>query len=84
MKRPVQKFSKEYLDKCQNLKTKEIVKFVEDFRVLYGQKKPSVSKVISIKIPEDLLEAFRAKAKLNEIPYQTQIKKLMMQWLGLK
>jgi uncharacterized protein (DUF4415 family) len=83
MKRALQKFSKEYLDQCKEMKPEEIVRFVEDFRILYGQSKPSKSKLISIKIPEDLLEAFRTKANLSGVPYQTQIKNLMAQWLGL-
>jgi hypothetical protein len=28
-----------------------------------------------------LLEAFKAKARLHDVPYQTQIKRLMMDWL---
>jgi predicted DNA binding CopG/RHH family protein len=34
-----------------------------------------------MKVPEDLLGAFKAKARLHNVPYQTQIKKLMVDWL---
>jgi predicted DNA binding CopG/RHH family protein len=34
-----------------------------------------------MKVPEDLLEAFRTKARLQGRPYQSQIKALMATWL---
>ena len=78
--RPVQKFSEEYLDRCREMSSDEIVRFLEDFRRVYG-KQASKSRLISIKIPEDLLTAFKAKATLENIRYQTQIKQLMKAWL---
>jgi|GEM_PF-6823811 len=39
------------------------------------------SRLISLKVPEALLEAFKVKSRLSGIPYQTQIKKLMSAWL---
>jgi len=88
----VQKFSDEYLKQCQSMSTDEIVKFLDDFRSLHGsnqtsqqnitiQKKKPQSKLISMKVPEDLLSVFRAKAKLTNTPYQTQIKQLMLDWV---
>jgi predicted DNA binding CopG/RHH family protein len=32
-------------------------------------------------VPEDLLQAFRQRAELAGVPYQTQIKQLMRQWV---
>ena len=78
--RPVQKFSDEYLERCSEMSSDEIVRFLEDFRRIHGNK-PSKSRLISIKIPEDLLAAFKAKAKLSNVRYQTQIKNLMTAWL---
>lgn len=76
----IQRFSKEYLDQCKNLSTEEIVDFIEGFRELNsGVSKKS--RLISIKIPENLLEAFKLKAKLEDVPYQTKIKELMSEWL---
>ncbi|MCB9091350.1 MAG: hypothetical protein H6621_10065 [Halobacteriovoraceae bacterium] len=75
----IQKFSDEYLEECKRLTADEILEFLENFRNLH-QEIPSKSKLISIKIPEDLLVTFKQKAKLHKIPYQTQIKKLMKQW----
>ncbi len=39
----------------------------------------SPSKLISLKVPENLLSVFRTKAAMTDTPYQTQIKKLMLQ-----
>ncbi len=39
------------------------------------------SKLISMKIPQPLLEAFREKSQVMGVPYQTQIKVLMKDWL---
>lgn len=77
----VQYFSKEYLERCASMTPEQILQFLEDFRVLCLKEKPQKSRLISIKVPEDLLRAFKAKAKLNGIRYQTQIKRLMGDWL---
>ncbi len=78
--KPVQKFSDEYLRRCAEMSHEEIVRFLDDFRRLHGTKR-SRSRLISIKVPEDLLAAFKAKARLYDVRYQTQIKKLMILWL---
>jgi predicted DNA binding CopG/RHH family protein len=41
----------------------------------------SGSRLISLKVPEDLLQAFKAKSRLHGTPYQTKIKELMRDWL---
>jgi predicted DNA binding CopG/RHH family protein len=66
------------------MSTKDIVEFLENFRELQSAVQSQArakSRLISIKIPEDLLEAFRKKSALEGVPYQTQIKKLMKEWL---
>ena len=78
--KPVQKFSDEYLHRCAEMSHEEIARFLDDFRRLHGTKR-SRSRLISIKVPEDLLAAFKAKARLYDVRYQTQIKKLMNLWL---
>ncbi len=77
----VQLFSDEYLEHCRRLSADDIVRFVDQFRRLHGGA-PGRSRLISIKIPETLLEPFKAKCELTGIRYQTQIKLLMQQWLG--
>ncbi len=78
--RAVQKFSDEYLERCSEMSADEIVRFLDDFRRIHGNK-PGKSRLISMKVPEELLSAFKTKSKLNNVRYQTQIKKLMRDWL---
>jgi len=40
------------------------------------------TRLISIKIPESLLASFKAKSELHQLKYQTQIKKLMTDWVN--
>jgi predicted DNA binding CopG/RHH family protein len=84
MKKAVQYFSDEYLLQCREMSHEDIVEFLEGFRELHagpGTEDRTKSKLISMKIPENLLAAFRTKAELEGVPYQAQIKKLMKQWL---
>lgn len=76
----VQYVSKEYLERCASMKPEQILQFLEDFRNLHSCEKSQRTKLISIKVPENLLNAFRAKAKVSGIPYQTQIERLMEEW----
>jgi len=78
--RPVQMFNDDYLRQCERMSADEIVKFLENFRRIHAAK-PAPSRLISIKIPEDLLFAFKARARLDCVPYQAQIKRLMKAWL---
>ena len=79
--RPVQFFSDEYLERCRAMNPAEVLEFLESFRRLHGRV-PSRSRLISLKIPEHLLDAFRRKCRLEGVRYQTQIKRLMSDWLG--
>ena len=76
----VQTFSDEYLERCRDMSHDEIARFLDDFRRLHGKRR-GPSRLISMKVPEDLLATFKAQAKLHNVPYQTQIKKLMTAWL---
>ncbi len=77
----IQYFSKEYLERCNSMTPEQIIQFLEDFRALYYDAKPQKSRLISIKIPDNLLNAFKAKAKIHGVNYQTQIKRLMKDWV---
>ncbi len=79
--RPVQYFSKEYLEQCRRMQPEQIVRFLEDFRLLHSRVRSAKSRLISIKVPEPLLDAFKTKARLKGVPYQTLIKRLMEEWL---
>ncbi len=76
----VQKFSDEYLESCRGMSADQIVGFLDDFRRLHGARR-APSKLISLKVPVDLLRAFKAAASLAGTPYQTQIKRLMKAWV---
>ena len=78
--RPLQRFSEDYLERCRDLAPQDIVRFLEDFRKLHGRARAR-SRLISMRVPEPLLAAFQARARLAGVPYQTQIKKLMRDWL---
>ncbi|HBE89392.1 MAG TPA: hypothetical protein DDW67_09680 [Elusimicrobia bacterium] len=80
--RPVQYFSKEYLERCSGMKPGQILSFLDDFRRLHARGEKPRSRLISLKVPEPLLAAFREKAGKRGVPYQSQIKILMEKWLG--
>lgn len=77
--RPVQYFSDEYLEQCKAMSADQIVEFLEAFRLM--QQPVDKTKLISIKIPESLLKAFRGKCEIENVKYQTQIKALMKEWV---
>jgi len=56
------------------------IRLLDDFRRVNGNTR-SESRLIGMKVPVDLLAAFKANARLCNVPYQTQIKKLMIAWL---
>jgi predicted DNA binding CopG/RHH family protein len=78
----IQKFTPEYLEHCKTMSPKDIVAFLEDFRRIHGEREGAgKSQLISMKIRKPLLGAFKARCQLLGMPYQTQIKKLMVEWL---
>lgn len=58
-----------------------IVEFLQNYRDAVDPRAQYPSKLISIKIPEPLLAAFRFKAEHAGVPYQTMMKRLMLKWL---
>ena len=58
-----------------------VIRFLEEFQKLANPANRLPTKLISIKIPLPLLNAFRFKANQKGVPYQTMIKKLMEEWL---
>lgn len=75
----VQYLSDEQLVKARSLSPDQVLQFLHDFQQLHHGVRTR-SKLISLKVPENLLNAFRTKADLAGIAYQTQIKRLMEQW----
>jgi len=83
--KPVQYFSDEYLEQTRNATHEQILNYLEQFRLMQARsinKTPAKSKLISMKVPEDLLSTFKAKCETENLKYQTQIKVLMKQWLS--
>ena len=77
--RPVQYFNDAYLDQYRSATPEQILDYLESFRLMQAQ--PAKSKLISMKIPETLLDNFRRRCELEGVRYQTQIKRLMQVWL---
>ena len=77
----LQTFSNDYLTLCEQMSSEQIVHFLDDFRQLYAARSTAPSKLISLKVPVNLLATFRVKAALTDTPYQTQIKRLMSDWV---
>ena len=76
----VQYFDDAYLEQCRNFSAEDVVEYLENFRLLQ-QASASKTRLISIKVPKTLLNSFKAKSKLHNVKYQTQIKSLMRDWL---
>jgi len=76
----LQNFTDDYLQRCREMSKDDIARFLEDFRRLHGGRK-SGSRLISMKVPEELLQAFKAMSRMHGTPYQTKIKELMSDWL---
>jgi len=61
--------------------TKQI-EWLEAMRELNKAKKVQKSKLITMKIDPDLLNAFKLKCKIENRPYTTKIKELMEEFLN--
>jgi len=79
--KPVQYFSDEYLEQCKGFTPEQALIFLEEYRQLQHPALQTRSKLISLKVPEPLLGAFRQRCEREGVKYQTQIKKLMHEWL---
>lgn len=80
----LQTFSDEYLEQCKKMKPAQILEFLENFRLLHSANREASDKsvLISIKVPQSLLSAFKNLSELHGLKYQTQIKALMKEWIA--
>lgn len=78
--KPVQFFEDDYLEQCKTFSTEAILSYLDNFRLM--QQPTDKTRLISIKIPESLLASFKVKSELHKVKYQTQIKKLMVDWVN--
>lgn len=67
--------------KAENRLTPEqAIAFLEDFQqVVHGKDLPT--KLISLRVPENILNAFKVIAKSQDKKYQSVIVQLMRQWV---
>lgn len=77
--KPVQYFDDDYLEQCKTFSTEAILDYLDNFRLM--QQSTDKTHLISLKVPESLLSSFKTKAALHQVKYQTQIKKIMMDWV---
>jgi predicted DNA binding CopG/RHH family protein len=76
----VQHLNERYLDQCRQMKPAQILEFLDGFRKLHHQQ-PAKSKLISLKVPDPLLNTFRQHCEMEGVAYQTKIKQLMQDYL---
>ncbi|MEM7448846.1 MAG: BrnA antitoxin family protein [Myxococcota bacterium] len=81
--RPVQYFSASYLESCRKMTPIQICEFLDSFRIIAaGQARPRMPrKLISLRVQESVLTAFKQKSKQLGVPYQSQIQRLMEEWV---
>lgn len=81
--KPIQYFNADYVQRSKELTPDQILEFLDDFQKLMSSA-PEKCQLISLKIEPSLLRAFKMKAKLSGVAYQTQIKQLMKDWLAVQ
>jgi predicted DNA binding CopG/RHH family protein len=81
MNKAIQYLPKEYLKRCEGATPDQIIEFLENYRKLFSNAREK-SQWVSLKVELSLLEAFKRRAELEGISYQTQIEKLMKEWLN--
>lgn len=82
MRKTIQYFTKEYLERCADFTPDQIIEFLENYRNLVT-KTPEKCQLISLKIEPYLLKAFKQKASLEGSRYQTKVKQLMKEWVAV-
>jgi predicted DNA binding CopG/RHH family protein len=66
-------------DEAASMSADDIAQFMEEFRRLGGSRVRS--RLISMKVPEPLLAAFKLRCRAEGERYQTKIKQLMHAWI---
>lgn len=81
MKKTLQYYSKERLEKDSKLSPTQIAKFLEDFRLMQKKDVKEMT-AISMRIDTDLLNSFKLECSKRDIKsYQKQIRLLMSEWI---
>jgi len=75
----LQLFSDKYLEQSRQATPEQILEYLENFRLMNSTQVSS--KLISIKVPQPLLDSFRRRCEFEGTRYQSKIKSLMKDWL---
>jgi predicted DNA binding CopG/RHH family protein len=78
--KPLQRFSADYLDSIRGVSPDEVVRFLDEFRRIHAP--PRRSRLISMRVPEPLLQSFKTRCRMEGVRYQSRIKELMTEWVG--
>lgn len=76
----VQKASTERIGLDRHVTPEQALQFIEEFQLLMNGHEGE-RKLISLRVPERLLEQFRTKAERQGSRYQTRIIELMRRWI---
>ncbi len=80
MKKITQYLSPEYLKLTKTMTPTQIAVFLDEYQSIFFSNEGN-KKLISMRVPEVLLGAFKKKCHLTEQPYQRKIVNLMRQWI---
>lgn len=86
-KKALQHFSKDYLEHCAKMSNEERLEYLENFRLMVGEvltapENEAKSKLISLKMPVALLSQLKLRAQMEGMPYQSLLKKFIVQGLA--
>lgn len=74
------KKAKQIHKKQARLTPEQTLEFLDDFaKIVTGRDEPT--QLISLRVPKNILTAFKFKAKNLDLKYQSQIVKLMRAWV---
>ncbi len=80
IKKGLQKFKKKDLSQIGNTDATQIAKFLEDFQHMIAGIDDK-TKMISLRVPENILSAFKFKAERQKLKYQSVVIDLMRKWI---
>jgi predicted DNA binding CopG/RHH family protein len=78
--KPLHIFTPERLQADQNLSATQIAEFLDDFAKIHFSANEK-RKLISIRMPESLLNTLKHLSRKNGKPYQTQIIDILKDWV---
>ena len=83
MKKVLQKMETNRKSKTNpKMSPEEVFEFLESYNQLVSQTSEAKKSIlISIKVDQSLLNSFKLKCQNEQLKYQTQIKKLMRDWV---